>query len=114
MIDTNKTQAKGMKDLKHFLEYAQKGAHIFLDDTKGSVGSYESPFEKTVANELNFLGWSTKTQIGVGKLRIDIGVLHPKREGQFLAGIECDGATYHSSATARDRDGVRPICWTGV
>src|SRR5262249_52338110 len=27
--------------------------------------------------------------------------------GRYLLGVECDGATYHSSATARDRDRLR-------
>jgi len=31
----------------------------------------------------------------------------PSNPGRFILGIECDGATYHSSATARDRDRIR-------
>ncbi len=31
----------------------------------------------------------------------------PRRPRRYLAGVECDGATYHSSATARDRDRLR-------
>jgi hypothetical protein len=46
-------------------------------------------------------------QIGVSRFRIDLGVVHPDRPGDFLAGVECDGASYHSAATARDRDKVR-------
>ena len=29
--------------------------------------------------------------------------------GRYLAGVECDGATYHRSATARDRDRLREM-----
>jgi hypothetical protein len=47
------------------------------------------------------------TQIGVSAFRIDLGVVHPDMPGIYLAGIECDGATYHRSATARDRDKLR-------
>ena len=64
-------------------------------------------FEVQVAKELNKLGWNTNPQIGVGRFRVDIGVVHPEKPGEFLAGVECDGATYHSSATARDRDIIR-------
>src|SRR5690606_33214373 len=46
-------------------------------------------------------------QIGVSRFRIDLGVVHPDRPGDYLLGVECDGATYHSAATARDRDKVR-------
>ena len=36
-----------------------------------------------------------------------MGVVHPDKPGKFLAGVECDGATYHGSPAARDRDRVR-------
>jgi hypothetical protein len=45
----------------------------------------------------------------VSKFRIDLGVVHPDAPGRFLAGVECDGATYHSSPSARDRDRVRHV-----
>ena len=38
---------------------------------------------------------------------IDLAVKNPKKPGAFLLGIECDGATYHSSKSARDRDRLR-------
>ncbi|TIT50040.1 MAG: DUF3320 domain-containing protein, partial [Mesorhizobium sp.] len=44
----------------------------------------------------------------------DIGIRHPDLAGAYLAGIECDGATYHSSATARDRDKVREQVLRGL
>jgi hypothetical protein len=45
----------------------------------------------------------------VSKFRVDLGVIHPDAPGRFLAGIECDGAAYHASPSARDRDRVRHI-----
>ncbi len=45
-------------------------------------------------------GWTVHTQIGVSGFRIDLGIVHPDAPGRYLAGVECDGATYHSSATA--------------
>ena len=38
---------------------------------------------------------------------IDIGVKHPDRPGEYLMGIECDGASYHSARSVRDRDRLR-------
>ena len=32
---------------------------------------------------------------------------HPTQPGRMVMAIECDGASYHSSATARDRDRLR-------
>ena len=53
------------------------------------------------------LGWSVVTQVGVSRFRIDLGVVHPDRPGDFLCGVDCDVATYPSAASARDRDKVR-------
>ena len=39
----------------------------------------------------------------------DMAVVDPAAGGRYLLGIECDGATYHSSATARDRDRLRRV-----
>ena len=67
----------------------------------------ESPFEAAVKSALETKGWEVHPQIGVSFLRIDLGVVHPDRPGRYLVGIECDGASYHRSATARDRDRLR-------
>lgn len=40
--------------------------------------------------------------------------MHPDAPGRFLAGVECDGATYHLSATARDRDKLRALVLRGL
>lgn len=52
-------------------------------------------------------GYKTAYQVGVAGFFIDIGVYHPDRDGEFLLGIECDGATYHSAKSVRDRDILR-------
>ena len=41
-------------------------------------------------------------------------MVDPDAPGRYLAGIECDGATYHRSATARDRDRLREQVLTGL
>jgi very-short-patch-repair endonuclease len=74
----------------------------------------ESPFEEAVAAQLERRGWQVVPQVGVSGYRIDLGIKHPDHPGIYLAGIECDGATYHSSATARDRDKVREQVLRGL
>jgi REase_MTES_1575/Protein of unknown function (DUF3320) len=54
------------------------------------------------------------TQIGASSFRVDLGVVHPDFAGRYLAGVECDGATYHRSATARDRDKLREQVLRGL
>lgn len=114
LIDLNRTGARAVADLKHFIEFAQRGPMALTQAIRGSVGGYDSPFEETVANGLRRRGWQVVPQIGVSRFRIDLGIVHPDKPGDYLVGIECDGATYHSAATARDRDKVRSAILQGL
>lgn len=107
MIDFNRTSAKAVHDLRHFIEFAHQGPKAITAAVRGSVGNYDSPFEQYVAEGLRAKGWETHPQIGVSRFRIDLGVVHPDRPGDYLVGVECDGAIYHSASTARDRDKIR-------
>lgn len=113
-IDLARTQAVGVRDLKHFLEFAERGPRALAEANFGSVGGFDSPFEEAVAAALAKKGWQIHTQIGVSSFRVDLGVVHPDAPGRFLAGVECDGATYHRSATARDRDKLREFVLRGL
>ena len=107
MIDFNRTSARAVRDLKHFIEFAERGPRALAEAVQGSLGGFDSPFEAAVAEALSEKGWQVVTQIGVSRFRIDLGIVHPDRPGDYLVGVECDGAAYHSAATARDRDKVR-------
>ena len=113
-IDLNRTSAEAVRDLKHFLEFAERGPRALGEAVMGSVGGFESPFEQAVARGLRERGWTAVPQIGVSRFRIDLGVVDPDRPGDYLAGVECDGASYHSAATARDRDKVREGVLSGL
>jgi very-short-patch-repair endonuclease len=114
LIDLNRTSAEAVRDLKHFLEFAERGPRALGEAVAGSVGGYDSPFEQAVARALRDRGWTVVPQIGVSRFRIDLGVVHPDRPGDYLCGVECDGASYHSAATARDRDKVREAVLKGL
>lgn len=114
MVDLNRTSARAVRDLKHFLEFAHRGPQALAEAVQGSVGGHDSPFEEAVAQGLRRLGWQVVPQIGVSRFRIDLGIVHPDRPGDYLVGVECDGATYHSAATARDRDKVRAAVLQGL
>ena len=113
-IDLARTHAVGVRDLKWFLDYAERGPVALPSRDEGSLGSAESPFEEAVADALSANGWEVRTQIGVSGFRVDLGVVHPDYAGSYIAGVECDGAQYHSSATARDRDKVRQAVLEGL
>jgi len=113
-LDLARTSAKGVHDLKHFLEFAERGARALFESDTGSQGGFESPFEQAIARALEQRGWRVQSQIGVSSFRIDLGIVHPDTPGRYLAGVECDGATYHRSATARDRDKLREQVLRGL
>lgn len=113
-MDLSRTKANGVRDLKHFLVFAELGPRALAEAHHGSQGDFESPFEAGVATALGRKGWQVHTQIGASSFRVDLGVVHPDFAGRYLAGVECDGATYHRSATARDRDKLREQVLRGL
>ena len=70
-------------------------------------GVPDSPFEEHVIAVVESLGFIPVPQVGVSNYYIDIGVKHQDYPYGYICGIECDGATYHSSKSARDRDRLR-------
>lgn len=111
----NRTAAIGARHLRTFLDYAQRGEVALLAvvaaDPRGEV---ESPFEAAVRDELVRRGHEVHPQVGCSGYRIDLCVVDPDAPGRYLLGIECDGATYHSAATARDRDRLRGAVLAGL
>jgi very-short-patch-repair endonuclease len=67
----------------------------------------DSDFEISVMDVLRARGYKVEPQLGVAGYRIDIAVEHPDAPGTYLAAIECDGASYHSALSVRDRDRIR-------
>jgi very-short-patch-repair endonuclease len=113
-IDLSRTKALAVRHLKTFLDYAERGAIALPAQDIGSVGGFDSPFEEAVAAQLEQRGWTVVPQVGISGFRVDLGIRHPDLAGTYLAGVECDGATYHASATARDRDKVREQVLRGL
>lgn len=66
-----------------------------------------NPFEIDVRDQLTHAGLDLEPQFGSSGYRIDFAAKHPERPGQMVLAIECDGASYHSAPTARDRDRLR-------
>ena len=106
-LDLSGSTSEGAHLLKAYLEYAEKGVDSLAAAREEFAGEAESPFEEEVASALQRHGLEPVPQVGCGGFRIDLALKHPERPGEFCLGIECDGATYHSSQTARDRDRIR-------
>jgi len=94
----------GTRALKDYLDFAKRG---ILTQTNVTGREPDSEFEVAVAEILRSRGYEVVPQLGVAGFFIDLGVRNPDRPGEFLAAVECDGATYHSSHSARDRDRIR-------
>jgi very-short-patch-repair endonuclease len=94
----------GVVALKQFLQFAEKG---YLDVPQTVGKPFDSDFEESVANFLTQRGYQVHAQVGMAGFYIDLGVISPASASRYLLGIECDGATYHSSRSARDRDRIR-------
>ena len=95
--------SRGVIAFKSYLTYAHGGAHY--DDASGA--ETDSDFEIFVADALRAGGYDVVYQVGVEKFRIDLGVRHESCPVGFIAGVECDGAPYHSGLSVRDRDHIR-------
>lgn len=104
-INLDAVQRRGPKVLRRYLEYAESGE--LPQDMEGTPGEPESPFEESVLAVLRDRGYEVDCQVGVSRYRIDLAIRHPREPGKYLCGIECDGAAYHSSRVARDRDRLR-------
>jgi very-short-patch-repair endonuclease len=106
--DINSTQVRpgtGLEFLKNYLQYASSGGKLL---SHGELTNEPmNDFEADVYEALCAKGIRIVPQVGCSTFRIDLAALHPTKPGKFVLAIECDGATYHSSFTARDRDRLR-------
>jgi very-short-patch-repair endonuclease len=103
-IDLQRAKSRGAAAFKTFLRFAATGA---LDAPAPTGGDHGSDFERQVEIALEDLGHEVHRQVGTAGFIIDLAIVDPVKPGRYLLGIECDGATYHSSRSARDRDRLR-------
>jgi very-short-patch-repair endonuclease len=94
----------GLRVLKQYLNFARSG---ILEGPDHGLDQPANDFEMSVGAVLKEKGLDVVPQVGVAGFFIDLGVRHPLKQGAFLLGIECDGASYHSGRSARDRDRLR-------
>jgi len=113
-MDLSGSTSIGAQLLKAYLEYAEHGVDALSRSIVETQSDCESPFEEEVVAALIRHGLEPVPQVGCGGFRIDLALKHPAHPGLYCLGIECDGATYHSSKTARDRDRIRQSILEGL
>lgn len=104
-MDPSRSKARGVELLRLYLQYAS--GHGLALESSGRTDIPLNPFEADVFDTLISKGIPLVPQWGESRYRIDMVAQHPKQPGRFVLAIECDGASYHSAPTARDRDRLR-------
>lgn len=94
--------SEGVKAFYNFIIYANRG--IINEGKECNNGEPDSDFEVWVKEKLEAIGCEVICQFGVAGYRIDLVIKHPEYRHGYLLAVECDGATYHSSKSAREHD----------
>lgn len=107
-INIERVSADGPKLLRGYIDFAMNGPSVLQSEViESDFVEHDSHFESAVYNYLDRKGYKLSTQVGCSGYRIDMAVKHPTLNGRYVLGIECDGASYHSARTARERDRLR-------
>ena len=104
-LEPTKLHKDGAKLLRAYLAYAATEGRDLGNET--DLPPELNPFEIAVRDTLAAHDVGLTAQFGVSGYRIDFAAQHPAEPGRFVLAIECDGASYHSSPTARERDRLR-------
>jgi very-short-patch-repair endonuclease len=110
-MTTDANSPHGVRALKSFLHFAETGEFEHIKETGREI---DSPFEEDVLSEIRRMGYEAEPQIGSAGFFIDMAVRDPQQPGRYVLAVECDGASYHSSASARARDRLRQSVLEGL
>ena len=105
------SEGRGTRMLRALLDFAETGK-LGAGTLRGD--GFESPFEEAVARTIREAGFHVHPQVGVKSFGIDLGVIDPPKPGEYILGVECDGAAYYSARSARDRDRLRQEVLEGL
>lgn len=104
---------RGVIALRDFLTYCETNS-LAGTVTINSERGPDSDFEIAVMTALKERGYQCQPQLGIAGYYLDLAVINPDNPGEYLIGLECDGATYHSAKSARDRDRLRQQVLEGL
>ncbi|WP_295618074.1 AAA domain-containing protein [uncultured Methanobrevibacter sp.] len=110
-MNTTPNTPRGVEALKTFLYYAEKGE---FPENYHTGEDFDSPFEESVYNFLTDEGYNVEKQVGCAGYKIDLAIVDEEDSNRYILAIECDGAAYHSSRSARDRDRLRQNVLEGL
>jgi hypothetical protein len=105
-LDVSRTHAEGVSALRAFLEYAEKGLSALMVHAD-QLGAEAYGIEAEIADRLGKEGYQADLHVGASGYRMDLAIVNPKHPETYLLAILCDGSSYKSGNTARDREVLR-------
>lgn len=101
MIDLSRTKSKGVEGLRAFLEFAEKGrlSGMSHKDDKKNQG-----IAKRICESIENAGYKVQRNVGHSDFKIDIAVVNPYDEEEYLLGILLDGTSYIKAKNTKDRE----------
>jgi very-short-patch-repair endonuclease len=103
-IELTRTKSSSIALLRSLLEFMENEGRLVEAEYEFNVPT--TPFEEEILTRLSLAGLTVDCQVGDSGFKIDFAVRDPKTN-RYLLAIEADGATYHSSEYARERDYMR-------
>jgi len=100
------TSNKGAIMLRNYIQYAEQDGELPADPVT-NTNEETNDFEDSIATALRDRGLIVDEQVGASEYRIDLAIRDSRDKNRYIMAVECDGATYHHTKTARDRDVLR-------
>lgn len=110
-IDLSRTRSEGVAGLKGFLEFAEKG-RLAVIQHDSAAPSADSTVAESIAKAITEMGYDVKCAIGSSEFKVDIGVIDPENEEEYILGILLDGSAENS--TAQDKFVLQPGVLKGL
>jgi len=110
-IDLSRSKAEGVKGLKDFLSFAEKGNYVLKLD---QAVPNKSTLIEVIYKELSDKGLSVKKYIGTSSYKVDLGIVHPDSAQEYILGILVDGENYEQIHTSNDRELLTPNVLRGL
>lgn len=112
-LNVSKLSSRGVAELKAFLEYAGRGERtLSLKDIRRDLDS--ANLNAVIAEKLRERGYKVITTIGASKFKVDLAVVHPEDDNQYILGIMCGGESYRDSRACYDREILQKSVLNGL
>ena len=112
MIDLKRTKSKGVEALKDFLEFAEKG-RLQGEYVETRIRNDQGIMEQ-ICRRISDAGFKYQKSVGHSDFKVDIAVINPYKEDEYLMGIMLDGDSYCKSPDTKDREVAQPGVLKGL